>query len=435
VSRLKRMGTPRRSVAVAAAMLAAGTVVAACGSGSSSGSGGGSGGGSGSKVITIWDQEQSAKNIAQGYQTVIQQFEKAHPGYTVKVQTFPYAQYRDKLLVAMRGGTGPDVMTLDEVWTPEFAAAGVIQPLDDQIGKSKIIKQNSFFPGAWKSDEYQGKTWGIPLNFDVWQEMYYNADLFRAAGLNPDKPPATWSEWNADAAKLTHSPKSFGISLIGCKDESSSVMTDSLLFSNGGQILDGDKVVFDSAQNQAAYQEYKRLLQFAPAGTSGVCESDAVNQFTAGKAAMILDGSWQQDTMKTAAKFDWRIAPTPAPDGKHFVGALGGWNLAVNKKSGNADLAFQLIESLSQPQNQVAVNSLVPALKSAGEQFVQQNRKQPNVILAALNGGVPRPASPVYSQLSQIQQNALQAVIGGTDPAKALQDAQNQMEQVIAQNK
>jgi multiple sugar transport system substrate-binding protein len=416
----------KRPAAVAAALLTVASLTAGCG-------GSGSSGDSGSKVITIWDQEQSAKNIAQGYKSVVQQFEKAHPGVTVKVQTFPFAQYRDKMLVAMKGGTGPDVMTLDQVWTPEFAAAGLIEPLDDRIDKSNKIKEADFFPGAWKSNEFSGKTWGVPLNFDVWEQMYYNADMFKAAGLNPDKPPATWTEWNAAAAKLTKAPNQFGVSLIGCKDESSSVMTDSLLFSNGGQILDGsDNVAFNSPENVDAYQQYQTLLKYAPKGTSGACEADAVNQFTAGKAAMILDGSWQQDTLKSAVDFDWRIALPPAPDGKQFVGALGGWNLAVNKKSENADLAFQFIETLSEAKNEAAVNSLIPALKSAGEQFVKANRKQPDVILKALDGGIPRPASPVYPQLSQVQQDALQAVIGGTDPQSALSDAEKQMKDVIA---
>jgi multiple sugar transport system substrate-binding protein len=418
----------KRPAAAAAALLAVAGLTAGCG-------GSGDSGDSGSKVITIWDQEQSAKNIAQGYDSVVQQFEKAHPGVTVKVQTFPFAQYRDKMLVAMKGGTGPDVMTLDQVWTPEFAAAGLIEPLDDRIDKSDKIKEADFFPGAWKSNEFSGKTWGVPLNFDVWEQMYYNADMFKAAGLDPDNPPATWTEWNAAAAKLTKAPNQFGISLIGCKDESSSVMTDSLLFSNGGQILEGsDDVTFNSPENVEAYQQYQTLLKYAPKGTSGACESDTVNQFTAGKAAMILDGSWQQDTLKSAVDFDWRIALPPAPDGKQFVGALGGWNLAVNKKSENADLAFEFIETLSQPKNQAAVNSLIPALKSAGEQFVKSNRKQPDVILEALDGGIPRPASPVYPQLSQVQQGALQAVIGGTDPQTALADAEGQMEDVIANN-
>ena len=417
---------PTRTATVGAVLLGLVVVTAGCSSNKANGTSASASGGS--KVITVWDQEQSAKNIAEGYQSVVSQFEKAHPGVTVKVQTFPYAQYRDKMLVAMKGGTGPDVMTLDEVWTPEFAAAGLIQPLDDRIAKSSSIKAADFFTGAWKSNSYTGKTWGVPLNFDVWEQMYYNADMFKAAGLNPDKPPTTWSEWNAAAAKLNTPPSKFGVGLIGCKDESSSVMTDSLLFSNGGQILDDSgKVAFNSPANVAAYKQYQTLLKYAPNGTAGACEADVINQFTAGKTAMILDGSWQQDTLKTAAKFDWRIATPPAPDGKKFVGALGGWNLAVNAKSGNSDLAFQFIEMLSQAKNQAAVNSLIPALKSAGEEFVTTNRKQPQVILDGLSSGVPRPASPVYPQLSQVQQSALQAIIGGTDPQKALDDAQKQM--------
>ena len=420
----------KRPALMGAAVLACVSVMTGCGGDSGSGSNS-----SGSKVITIWDQEQSAKDIAQGYDTVVKQFEKEHPGITVKVETFPFAQYRDKMLVAMKGGTGPDVMTLDEVWTPEFAAAGLIQPLDDKIGKSSVVKEGDFFKGAWESNQYQGKTWGVPLNFDVWEQMYYNADLFKAAGLDPDKPPTTWSEWNAAAKKLNNPPNSFGMGLIGCKDESSSVLTDSLIFSNDGKILDdkGD-AAFDSPENVAAFEQYQGLLENSPNGSAGACEQDIVNQFTAGKAAMILDGSWQQDTMKTAAKFDWRIALPPAPDGKDFVGALGGWNLAVNAKSKNSDLAFQLIEDLSKPDNQSAVNSLIPSLQSAGEKFVTDNRKQPQVILDALASGRPRPASPVYPQLSQIQQSAVQDIIGGADVKSTLKDASKQMQEVIDSN-
>jgi multiple sugar transport system substrate-binding protein len=421
----------KRPALMGAAVLALVSVTTGCGGDSGSGSGDEGG----SQVITIWDQEQSAKDIAEGYDSVVQQFEEAHPGVTVKVETFPFAQYRDKMLVAMKGGTGPDIMTLDQVWTPEFAAAGLIAPLDDRIADSDVVKEDDFFAGAWQSNQYDDQMWGVPLNFDVWEQMYYNADLFRAAGLDPDKPPTTWSEWNDAAAKLNQPPNSFGIGLIGCKDETSSVLTDSFIFSSGGEILDesGD-VVFDSPENVAAFEQYQALLEYSPNGAAGACEQDVVNQFTAGKAAMILDGSWQQDTLKTAAQFDWRIALPPAPDGEEFVGALGGWNLAVNAKSQNPDLAFELIETLSQPENQAAVNSLIPALESAGEQFVNDNRQQPEVILAALAGGRPRPASPVYPQLSQVQQSAVQDIIGGADVKSVLGDAAKQMQEIIDTN-
>ena len=423
------MTTLKRKALLGVAALAGAVALAGCGDDS------GSEGSNGAQEITIWDMEQSAKDIPAGYQSVVKQFEKDHSGVTVKVETFPFEQYRDKMLVAMKGGTGPDVMTLDQVWTPEFAAAGVIQPLDDFIAESDVVKEEDFFEGAWLSNQYEDKAWGVPLNFDVWEQLYYNADMFRDAGLDPDSPPTTWEEWLEVASKLNSPPDRFGIGLIGCKEETSSVLTDSFIFSNGGNILDDSgQVAFNSPENVAAYEQYQALLEFAPNGTANACEQEVVNPFTAGKVAMMLGGSWQQDTLETAANFDWRIALPPAPAGKEFVGALGGWNLAVNAKSENPDLAFELIELLSQPENQMAVNSLTPALKTAGEQFVNENRKQPEVILEALAGGLPRPASPVYPQLSEVQQGALQEIIGGAEVQPTLDDAADEMQQIIDAN-
>ncbi|NUR89991.1 MAG: sugar ABC transporter substrate-binding protein [Nonomuraea sp.] len=414
----------RRTRALALAM--AGLLgLAACGSSGGSDSSGDA------KTLEIWDMQQSSKDIGAAYKPLVDKFEQEHPGVKVKVTAFPYAQYRDKVLVAMKGGTGPDVLALDQIWMAEFAAAGLISPLDDQIAKAKNVKQDAFFKGAWDSNVYQGKTWGVPLNFDVWEQLYYNNDLFKKAGIT--KPPTTWEEWNADLAKLHKPPNQFGIALIGCKDEGSVVVSDSLSFSNGGTIMDGDKVTFDSPENVAALTQYQALSKFAPSGTAGVCEQDAVGQFTAGKAAMLLDGSWQQDTMKDAAKFDWKIAPPPAPSGKSFVGTLGGFNMAVSKKAGNQDLAFQFVDALSTPDNQKAVNSLVPALKTAGEQFVKDNRKQPEVVLDTLNNGRPRPLTPVYPKISLANQDAVQAVLGGTDPAQAVKDAAAKMTSAVQQ--
>ena len=398
-----------------------------------SGGGTGASGASGTsgKTLEVWDMQQSSKDINAAYAPLVKKFESDNPGTTVKVTAFPYEQYRDKVLVAMKGGTGPDVLALDQVWMAEFAAGGLISPLDDQLASSKAIKQSDFFTGAWASNQYQGKTYGVPLNADVWEQMYYNADMFRAAGLNPDAPPTTWDGWKQAADKLTKAPDQFGMSLIGCKGETSVVLTDSLLFSNGGKVVDGDHAAFNSPEDVQALDQYKKLAADAPAGTSGTCEQDAVGRFTSGKAAMLLDGSWQQDTMKTAAKFDWRIAVPPAPDGKKFVGALGGFNLAMNAKTKSSDLAFKWMEFMSQPDNQTAVNSLIPALKDVGTKFVQANRKQPDVVLNTLNGGAPRPLSPAYPAISTAEQNAIQAIIGGKSATDAAKDANTAIDQAL----
>lgn len=375
------------------------------------------------KTLEIWDMQQSSKNINEAYAPLIAAFEAENPGSSVKVTAFPYEQYRDKVLVAMKGGTGPDVLALDQVWMAEFAAAKLISPLDTYLESSESIARDDFYEGAWDSNLYNDQTWGVPLNADVWEQMYYNADMFAAAGLDPEAPPSTWAEWLTAAETLTTGTDQFGISMIGCKDEGAIVTTNSFLFSNGGTIIEDGKSTYDSPENIAALTQYNDLLAFAPSGSAGACEQDAVGRFTSGKAAMLLAGSWQQDTMKASADFDWRIAVPPAPEGKGFVGALGGFNLAMNAKSASPDLAFSWVEFMAQPENQVAVNALIPALKSEGETFAKANRVQPEVVLETLSNGSPRPLTPVYPAVSQAQQDAVQAIIGGEPVEKAVAKA------------
>jgi len=384
-------------------------------------------------TLELWDQQQSDLNIQQAYIKALEDFQQENPDIVVKVTTTPYAQYRDKLLVAVQGGRGPDIMSLDEIWTPEFAAAGIIEPLDPYIQRSASVKPDAFFQPAWDTNLWQKQIWGIPLNFDVWEQLFYNADHFREAGLDPDKPPRTWDEWLEALPQLTAPPQRFGIGLLGHKGEDTVVMLNSLMYSNGGAIIDEDgNVVIYSQENIETLEFYLKLSKYAPEGVANVGEAEAVSMFAAGKVSMILDGQWQQDTMNARATFDWRIAVPPAPAGKKFVGALGGWNLAINKASKNKDVAFRLIEYLTTNKEvQKTINSLTPALRVAGEEFVKEKRRQPEVILETLTSGRPRPISPVYPQVSDIEQQMVQAILSGTPVEEALQKAQRDIEKVV----
>lgn len=409
--------------AIAVSGLALTVSLTACSSG---------GGDSDTQTLKVWDMQQSGKDITQAYAPIISAFEKANPGTKVELTVLPYEQYLNKALLALNGSSGPDVLSLDQIWMAQLAAAGQITPLDKRIADSSAITPDDYYTGAWKSNEYDGKTYGVPLNADVWEQLYYNADLFKAAGLDPDTPPTTWDEWNADLAKLTDAGAGqAGISLIGCKNEGSVVVTNSLMFSNGGSVVTDGTSSYDSPENAAAMEQYAKLASFAPTGVAATCEQDAVSRFTAGKAAMLLAGSWQQDTMKSSANFDWRIAVPPTPDGGTFVGALGGFNLGVSAKATNPDLAFKWIEFLSTAKNQEAVNSLIPALKSAGSAFVKANRQQPDVVLETLENGGTRPATPVYPKVSQAQQDAVQAILGGKDISAALTSAGTAIDKAV----
>ena len=322
---------------------------------------------------------------------------------------------------------------MDQIWTPEFAASGAIIPLDDLVGKSSTVKKDLYFPGAWASNVYQGKQWGIPLNNDVWEEDYYNQAMFQSAGVNA---PKTWDDLTNAAKKLTKSPNQFAIGLLGHKGEDTVITLFSFIYSNGGSVLspDGKTVTITDPKTVEALDFYLSLVPYAPEGTISRDEGGSADLFTAGKIAMTWDGSWQQDTYTSRApKLEWGCAMMPAPKGRKFVGALGGWNMAIYKQSSHSDAAFKWIEYLSRKDVQTEVNSLIPARNDAGKDFVQKYRKSPEVILDTINAGLPRPISPVYPQVSDAMQTMMQDMLSGTKVKDAVDKAAKAIEGIIKQ--
>lgn len=416
------MWRPRWAALIAVVLLISSVALVGCGAGA--------GDRRDRNVLRVWLLEANTPEIGRGYTNLVADFERQRPGVTVELSRVPYQQYRDKLVLAMRGGTGPDVMMLDQIWVAEFAAARMLTSLDPMIRSAPELTARNYFGGAWVSNQWSGRSWGLPLNADVWERMFYNADLFRAAGLDPDRPPKTWPEWVAAAKKLQR-PGSFGIGLIGCRDEASAVLTDSLVYSAGGSVVTGNRADFVSPENVRAYTLYRQLADYAPGGVPGACAEDVMAQFTAGNTGMMLGGGWNEEKIKESAKFKWRVTVPPAPTGRQFVGALGGWNLVVNAKAADPATAFAFIRlATTSVTHQMAVNDSVPALRTAGRRFVA-TRTNPAEMLNLLETGKPRPVTPAYARISRAQQDVVQAILAGTPVPEALTKAQGKMQAAI----
>ena len=118
-------------------------------------------------VLKFWDNQQTESGLSQYQQEAVKSFEAETPDIKVEVTTVPYPEDQQRLLTAVQGGNAPDVSTIDQIWVAAFAAAGVIEPLDELAASAKI-SADAFFPGAWASANYNGRLWGIPFNVDVW---------------------------------------------------------------------------------------------------------------------------------------------------------------------------------------------------------------------------------------------------------------------------
>ncbi len=132
-----------------------------------------------------------------------QEFNCAHPDIRVKITLYPYVgeDRQGKLLAATVGKSAPDlVLSYDDVLA-KWASQGMIEPLDDALPMTGS-KPEDFVPEAWDSVQWQGHTYGIPVDWDPDNLLWYNKKVFAEAGLDPNRAPATWAEFEEYVRKI-----------------------------------------------------------------------------------------------------------------------------------------------------------------------------------------------------------------------------------------
>lgn len=413
----------RRKYAGAAAVAAAAAMaLSACGGGS------GGQGADGQVTLTFWDNQQSDSGLSEYQQTAVEEFEATHPNIEVEITTVPYDQYQQRLQLAVQGGDPPDVSTVDQIWQGAFAAGGAVAPLDDRIGESDQITQDQFFPGAWESARYDGTTWGIPFNVDVWAFTYYNNDLLDDAGIDPEQL-TTWGGFR-DAAEQLSSDDQFGVGLFGHQAEDAITVMNMFVFSNGGQVLNDDgSCALDEPPAVEALEYYASLAPYAPQGALNAASEDMRELFLNETVATEWWPALEQPTLQDS-ELDWGFVRNPAPEGETPVGTFGGWNLVIWEDSEHKDAAWEFIEFLVQDDVNGKVVDLVPANVDAAETFLEENRRDPDQVLEHLNNAKPRPLSPRYLEVSEVEQRMVQEILSGTQPAQAAAEACRRIDQV-----
>ena len=282
-------------------------------------------------VLKFWDNQQTELGLSQYQQEAVKSFEAENPGIKVEVTTVPYPEYQQRLLTAVQGGNAPDVSTIDQIWVAAFAAAGVIEPLDE-LAEAGNVTADSFFPGAWASANYDGNLWGIPFNVDVWQFSFYNEDILKAAGVDPASL-TTFEGLQAAGGKLTDAASGkYGIGLFAHKGEDTVVVMDSFIFSNGGQVLNDDgSCGLTSEASVGALAYLQSLAPYAPKGIANASSGDMRELFLNGSLAIEFWPALEQPTLQKS-DLNWEFVAGTAPEGKTPIGTFGGWNLVVYKR-------------------------------------------------------------------------------------------------------
>jgi sn-glycerol 3-phosphate transport system substrate-binding protein len=294
---------------------------------------------------------------------MVQDFNTSHPGITV-VPVFAgnYVEAMAKAMTGVLGGTPPDVAVLD---TPELFSLldrDAIIPLDDLIAQSGGQSWlNDFYPALLMNARANGHVYSIP-----WQRstpiFYYNKDLFRKAGLDPNRPPKDWTELVRYAQKLTVRDAGGRVAQWGVQIpvvDTSPWIFQGFIMEAGGKFFDpnGKSVTFNSPEAVHALQfilDLQNKYKVHPTGPSSEAFWDQTAQdFIQQKVAMMYLSTGAMTFIRKNATFRWAAAFMPAD--KQYGAPTGGGSFYVFKRipSSHVTAAWTFIRWMTEPATAV----------------------------------------------------------------------------------
>lgn len=360
------------------------------------------------------------------WEKVVSECEAANPGLNINLEVLGWEQAHDSTAQRIAAGTFPDLLNTATIWVPEWADAGAIQPVSDALVPAAIAAD--FVPALYeKSALYNGQSWGLPIAAAS-RGLFYNTDLFTAAGLDPAAPPVTWQEFKDAAVAIHDATGEYGYA-FDAKGVTAFRSFGFFLWNNGGDFFTEDgKAAFNS---EAGVEALQFLVDLAATGAtpdpSGILAEEVGNLFHAGKLGMFIDGNYQ--IAVTAGKNpDLQYGVTDAPIAAADTPPVT-WGVTDTLVIGqNADPARvqAVITCIYQPSVRTefdVAEGLLPVLQSqAGDPAFADPKVQ--AFASGLEAARFDPLNPKYSQMQELVKTAMQeAFTGVATPKEALDKA------------
>lgn len=422
----------RRPLAAATGALLLAATTAACAGGSGSGDGEGDG------TLSVWIMQGTNPDAEDFFDDVSTAFE-AETGATLEVEFVEWGDAHDRFVTSIAGGTTPDVAETGTTWTPEFADAGALAPLDEYVDGAGI--GDDLVEGLVEAGTYDGQLYGMPWYAGV-RSLVYNTEMFEQAGV---EPPTTWAELEEAAAGLKEEyPDKIAVAVPG--DAEFTVYP--WVWGAGGEVatLEGDTWTsgLDSPESQEGIEFWTGLATeggYSSEGATTWRETDVLDAFAAGDVGMAVMGSWTPGAIVDAnpdMEGKFAAVPIPGKDGGIAPSVLGGSHLSMFETAEDKDLAFAFIEMMTTGEfaqqwgeqsgyfpGQVSLldetlASTDPLVAPFAQQFVE--------------GGASVPVAPTYGavQAKLTTSTMMQSILSGdADVAEASKAAAEEMTSVL----
>jgi sn-glycerol 3-phosphate transport system substrate-binding protein len=373
-------------------------------------------------------------------------FEKENPGIKVKpVYAGTYQETIVKSLTAHKSGTPPTTAILLSTDMFTLIDEDAIVPFDD-IAASADDKAwiKSFYPAFMANSQTGGKTWGIPFQRST-IVLYWNKELFKEAGLDPNKAPASWKEMVEYAQKLTKRDASGNATQWGVQVPSSGFpywLFQGFTTPNGVELMNaaGTETYFDKPEVIEALAYWVDLGRKHKVMNTGVIEwGTTPKDFFEKKAAMIWTTTGNLTNVKNNAKFDFGVAMLPAA--KRRGSPTGGGNFYVFKKATKEQqaAAVKFAKWMTTPERaaQWGIDTGYVAVRPDAWQTAKMQDYVKGFPVAAvardqLQYSVAELSTHDNQRVTKALNDGLQAALTGTKtPEQAMKDAQAEATRIL----
>jgi sn-glycerol 3-phosphate transport system substrate-binding protein len=373
-------------------------------------------------------------------------FERENPGIKVKpIYSGGYPESFTKALTAIRSNDAPtmSVLLASEMYT--LIDEDAVVPFDDFIKTPEDLAWvNGFFPAFMENSRSGGKTWGIPFQRST-IVLYWNKEMFNEAGLDPNKPPATWKEMLAYAERLTRRDSSGKVTQWGLQIPSSGTphwLFQGLTTGNGVQLMNpaGTETYYDKPEVVEALQYWVDLSTKYKVHREGIVDwGTTPRDFLERKVAMIWTTTGNLANVRNNAKFAFGVAMLPA--NKRRGSPTGGGNFYMFRQATPEQhaAAMTFVKWITSPLRaaQWSIDTGYVAVRPDAWETPTMKRYVADFPAAAvardqLQYAVPELSTHDNQRVTKALNDGLQAALTGSKtPAQALADAQHESDRLL----
>ncbi len=381
---------------------------------------------------------------------IVADFETANPDIDVNaIYAGNYNDARVKALAALQSGDPAQLSVMFSIDVHELMGLDAIVPFDDVVTTQEEKDWlGSFYPALMENGKVDGKTYGVPFQRST-IVMYYNKDMFRAAGLDPEKPPTSWEELAEAGAALTKKNADGNVDQWGAMIPSTGYpywMFGALTKQQGEVLMNqaGTETYFNNPGVIDALNFWKDLGTKYSVMPEGTIEWGTLRQnFLEQKTAIMWHSTGNLTTVKKNASFDFGVAMLPA--GSEPGSPTGGGNFYIFKAASDEERAasLKLVRFMTSPEQaakwsiETGYMGVSPAAYETTELSEYVKTFPPAAIARdQLQHATAELSTHQAGRVRKLLDDAIQSVLTGQSTAEdALNSAQKQAERILSRYK